>query len=428
MSTGLPKTRWNGKDAIASYGGKVSYPSLIYDGKKSEDEIISLVSQPLKTIWEGNNTVNKLYFADNLLVLRKLMEDDNVRGKVRLVYIDPPFATKSIFQSRALTDAYTDLLEGSNYIEFMRERLILIRELLAIDGSIYVHLDHNMAFYMKVIMDEVFGVSNFRNWITRKKSNPKNYTRKTFGNVSDFILFYTKSDEYVWNRSIDPWTKEHADKEYTYIEEGTGRRFKKVPIHAPGTRNGETGKAWKGKLPPPGKHWQYTPKTLDEMDERGEIFWSQNGNPRRKVYLDESKGIPVQDIWLNFKDAHNQNIKVTGYPTEKNPDLLKRIIEASSKEGDIVLDCFSGSGTTLEMAEFLGRRWIGVDSSPEAISTTLKRFIIGVEPMGDYVEKKGNNNSISVSSPKLFQIHNFVFFTTEEKVVEAEEIARKWLF
>jgi len=330
---------------------------------------------------------NRLYYGDNLPILASLLQNPSIKGNVKLIYIDPPFATNSIFQSRSQGDAYSDLLVGSHYIEFLRERLILLRELLAEDGSIYVHLDENMAFHIKVIMDEVFGREQFRNWITRKKCNPKNYTRKTYGNVSDFILFYTKSDTYVWNRSIENWTDEHALKEYQYIEKESGRRYKKVPIHAPGVRNGETGKPWCGKLPPPGKHWQFTPQTLDEMDKRGEIYWSPNGNPRRKIYFDTSEGIPVQDIWLDFRDAHNQNIHITGYPTEKNPDVLSRIINASSSVDDLVLDCFSGSGTTLAVASQAGRKWIGVDNSLEAIATTLRRFSKGLEPMGDFVDK-----------------------------------------
>ena len=202
-----------------------------------------------------------------------------------------------------------------------------------------------------------------------------------------FILFYTKSDDYVWHRPVDPWTKERAAKEYQYLEAGTGRRYKKVPVHAPGVRNGETGQPWRGMNPPPGKHWQYPPRTLDEMDARGEIYWSPTGNPRRKIYLDQSEGVPVQDIWMDFRDAHNQNIEVSGYPTEKNPNLLKRLIEASSNPADLVLDCFSGCGTSLNVASHLGRRWIGVDNSPEAIGATLRRFAKGLEPMGDFVSR-----------------------------------------
>ncbi|HEY7834882.1 MAG TPA: site-specific DNA-methyltransferase, partial [Ktedonobacterales bacterium] len=189
---------------------------------------------------------------------------------------------------------------------------------------------------------------------------------------------------------------------YQYVEAGTGRRYMKVPVHAPGTRNGETGKPWRGVLPPQGKHWQYPPATLDAMDARGEIYWSPTGNPRRKVYLDESQGIPVQDIWLDLRDAHNQNIKISGYPTEKNADLLARIIRASSNEGDIVLDCFSGSGTALVEAAHLNRRWIGIDNSAEAIGTTLRRFATGLERMGDYVPAQRKKRRTTLEPLPLF--------------------------
>ncbi|TSC54293.1 MAG: DNA methylase N-4/N-6 domain-containing protein [Parcubacteria group bacterium LiPW_30] len=396
MATGVPKTKWNGsqkKSAIVNSLPKPSEVCLAYAGKLPEAKI--LVTQAAETVllWPKEHEKdlhwrNRLYYGDNQPILAALLKDECVKGKIRLIYIDPPFATKSVFQSRSLTDAYCDMLSGSHYIEFLRQRLLLLRELLADDGSIYVHLDENMAFYIKIVMDEVFGAKNFRNWITRKKCNPKNYTRKVYGNVSDFILFYTKTDSYVWNRPVDLWTEERAEKEYQYTEEGTGRQYKKVPIHAPGVRNGETGKPWRGMNPPPGKHWQFTPDTLEEMDKRGEIYWSSTGNPRRKVYLDKSAGIPIQDIWLDFRDAHNQNIEITGYPTEKNSDLLTRIIQASSDSGDLVLDCFSGSGTTLAVASQLGRRWIGIDNSSEAIITTLGRFVHGTKPMGDFVKKK----------------------------------------
>ena len=141
-------------------------------------------------------------------------------------------------------------------------------------------------------------------------------------------------------------------------------------------------------MPPKGKHWQFTPEKLEEMDARGEIYWSSNGNPRRKVYLDQSKGVPVQDIWLDYLDINNQNTLVTGYPTEKNIDMLKRIIEASSSPGDLVLDCFAGSGTTLVAAEELGRQWIGVDIGEEAIATIKNRFQHGSKPIGDYRRKE----------------------------------------
>ncbi len=334
---------------------------------------------------------NRLYYADNLDVLAHLNQDPDVRGGVRLVYIDPPYATQTAFHSRSLAHAYEDIFDLSEYLEFMRERLILLRGLLASDGSLYVHLDAKMMFHVKILMDEIFGPSQFRNCITRRKSNPKNYTRKQFGNISDYILFYTKSDAYVWNRPVEPWT-DGRDREYQYRDPATGRRFMKVPVHAPGSRNGATGQPWRGRMPPPGKHWQFTPDTLDEMDARGEIYWSRNGNPRRKVYLDQSPGVSVQDIWLDFIDAHNQNIAITGYPTEKPVELLRRILQASSNPGDLVLDCFAGSGTTLVAADMLDRHWIGVDNAPEALKTMLHRFRHGTRRMGDYVGEAPPHN------------------------------------
>jgi len=412
VATGSPKTKWNGRTqepAVINATNSMSSVSLSYEGKRSESSILDTLPASIRLLWQDSaqrqeQPANRLYYGDNLPILASLLREPTIRGNVRLIYIDPPFATNSIFQSRSQGDAYSDLLVGAHYIEFLRERLILLRDLLADDGSIYVHLDENMAFHIKVIMDEVFGRQHFRNWITRKKCNPKNYTRKTYGNVSDFILFYTKSDNYVWNRPVDQWTDERADKEYQYVEKESGRRYKKVPVHAPGTRNGETGMPWRGKLPPPGKHWQFPPRVLDEMDARGKIYWSPNGNPRRKVYLDESDGVAVQDIWLDYRDAHNQNIGITGYPTEKNPSLLARIIQASSNPGDLVLDCFSGSGTTLAVASQLDRRWIGIDNSIEAIATTLRRFAKGLEPMGDFVTKESlQTEETSLHKPALWE-------------------------
>ena len=374
---------------------------LNYPGKKSVEDILATPPGRYVADPSQNTGDNRLYHGDNLPVLAALARDDSIAGKVRLVYIDPPFATAAAFESRKQRHAYNDHLIGPAFIEALRERLILLHHLLSNDGSLYLHLDGRMTFHMKVIMDEIFGEKNFRNCITRKKCNPKNYTRKTYGNVSDYILFYTKSDSFVWNRPVDEWDEARAAKEYQYVDE-SGRRYKKVPVHAPGVRNGETGKPWRGKMPPPGKHWQYTPSTLDEMDARGEIYWSPTGNPRRKIYLENSAGVPVQDIWMDMLDAHNQNIHVTGYPTEKNASLLTRIIKASSNPNDLVLDCYVGSGTTLEVASNLGRRWIGVDCSDEAIKTIRHRLAHGTERMGDFV----NGNKEAISLP-LFSISDY---------------------
>ena len=378
-----PKASSSKKSAAENAGFQLSY-----EGKKSLNEILSTPPgrYDYNPAYAGRDSKNRLYHDDNLPVLSSLIQDDSVCGKVKLVYIDPPFATAGSFESRKQEHAYDDNLTGTAFVEALRERLVLIHQLLAKEGSLYLHLDERKIFYFRIILDEIFGKNNFRGFITRKKSNPKNYTRKTYGNVADYILFYSKSDMYTWNRPFEQWDEARALKEYQYTEPD-GRRFKKVPVHAPGVRNGETGKEWKGMLPPPGKHWQYLPSKLDEMDAKGEIYWSPTGNPRRKIYLENSPGIPVQNLWLEMRDAHNQNIHVTGYPTEKNLLLLHRIIAASSNPGDLIMDCYSGSGTSLVAASDLGRNWIGVDRSNEAIKTTLHRFRHGTEPMGDFVNQ-----------------------------------------
>lgn len=380
MSTGVPPKR--------SVKQNQAPITLEYTGKHSEQWFLSKRVKPFHRISSQNGGGdNQFYFGDNADVLRYLLSQ-GYSGKVRLVYIDPPFATASDFVSKDQNFAYSDSLCGGDFIEFLRERLILLRELLAEDGSIYLHLDGNMAFRMKIIMDEIFGESNSRAFITRKKCSTKNYTRRTFGNVSDYIMFYSKSNSFVWNRPYTPWEEARMLQEYPCVEEKTGRRYKKVPIHAPGVRYGETGKEWRGKAPPPGKHWQYTPQKLDELDAAGEIYWSATGNPRRMIFCDPSKGVPIQDIWLDYRDSINQSQNTTGYPTEKNAEMLKMIVSASSLPGDIVLDCFAGSGTTLGAAFELGRSWIGADNSIESYRAILKRFTEGLERHGDYVSSR----------------------------------------
>lgn len=365
----------------------------------------------IQTSWHEGDGIKRLYHADNIDVLTALLDDENICGKVTLIYIDPPYNTGGAFETRDFKHAYDDRFTINSYLSFMRKRLELMRQLLSDEGSIYVHLDSNMVFHVKVMMDEIFGMNNFKGMITRKKCKSKNFTRKTYGNISDYILFYSKTEEPVWNRPYEEWSDEKILKEYPFVEEGSGRRYKRVPIHAPGTRNGATGAMWRGMMPPEGKHWQFTPDKLEEMDARGEIYWSSNGNPRRKVYLDRSQGIPVQDIWLDYLDVNNQNTLITGYPTEKNLDMLKRIVETSSRPGDLVLDCFAGSGTTLVAAEELDRQWIGVDIGDEAISTIVGRFRHGSHPMGDYVNKKKCKDRVSMT---LFDENDF----KEDKLIE----------
>jgi adenine-specific DNA-methyltransferase len=357
---------------------------LMYKGKEKEF-LSNIQSVPLQEVkrygdYPLDGWYNLLIFGDNLSVMKTLMNRSDIKGQVRLVYIDPPFSTKQVFKSGILRTstisssdedqiAYQDLLVGAEYLEFLRKRLILLKELLADNGSIYVHTDCKIGHYVKVLMDEIFGQEHFINDITRIKCNPKNFKRKGYGNIKDMILFYSKTDNFVWNGSYTNYTKEQLEKLFPKVDKD-GRRYTTTPLHAPGeTKNGPTGQPWRGILPPKGRHWRYPPAVLDELDRQGLIEWSKTGNPRKKIYADKHiRKIYRQDVW-EFKDPQYPT-----YPTEKNLEMLKVIIDASSNKEDIVLDCFSGSGTTLIAAEQLGRRWIGIDNSPKAIEITLRRL------------------------------------------------------
>ena len=174
--------------------------------------------------WHQGKGIKRLYHADNIDVLNTLLQDENVCGKVTLIYIDPPYNTGGAFETRDFKHAYDDHFTINGYLEFMRKRLELLHHLLSNEGSIYIHLDSNMVFHIKIMMDEIFGMHNFKGMITRKKCKSKNFTRKTYGNISDFILFYTKTEEPVWNRPYEGWNDEKILKEFPCIEEKTGRR------------------------------------------------------------------------------------------------------------------------------------------------------------------------------------------------------------
>ena len=344
---------------------------LEYDGKKSENDILnkSIKGYTLKEIKSYGNLrldgwKNILIFGDNFIALKLLLKNPQIKGKVRLVYIDPPFSTNQVFRagnnrtatiSRSDEDliAYKDTLSGAEYLEFLRERLILLKEILADNGSIYLHIDCKIGHYVKIIMDEIFGPDKFINDITRIKCNPKNFERKGYGNIKDMILFYSKTSKYVWNDPREELTEEDIKRLFPKID-SNGRRYTTTPLHAPGeTKNGPTGQPWRGINPPKGRHWRYPPEELERLNKMGLIEWSSTGNPRKKIYADDvlARGKKRQDVW-EFKDPPYPT-----YPTEKNLEMLKTIIEASSNPDDIVLDCFVGSGTTIVAAEKTGRRW-----------------------------------------------------------------------
>ncbi|WP_448518780.1 site-specific DNA-methyltransferase [Rhodoflexus sp.] len=326
----------------------------------------------------------------NLIQTNLLIHGDNIQGmnyllangfaqKIELVYIDPPFASNNIFtysdertstisNSKKDPIAYSDKFTRTQFLDFLGERLLLIRELLADNGSIYVHTDYKIGHYVKILMDDIFGIDNFRNDITRIKCNPKNFARKAYGNIKDMILFYSKTDSPIWNEPKQPYTAEDELKLFPKTD-AKGRRYTTIPLHAPGeTQNGNTSQPFKGVLPPKGRHWRTDVATLEQWDSEGLIEWSDNGNPRKKIYLDEQEGKRMQDIW-DMKDP-----QYPVYPTEKNADLLDLIIKTSSNRDSYVLDCFCGSGTTLRSAHMLGRKWIGIDASEQAIKMTTEKL------------------------------------------------------
>lgn len=325
---------------------------------------------------EKNKVIIK---ADNLKGLQWLI-DNGYEGKIDLVYIDPPFATGGTFSvdksGRVSTIsksadgqvAYSDTLKGEEFIEWLRKRIILIHKLLSSEGSLYLHIDYKIGHYVKVMLDQVFGIENFRNDITRIKCNPKGFHRVGYGNIKDMILFYSKSNNPIWNDVKQECAEEDIIKRYNKID-AQGRRYTTVPIHAPGeTKSGNTSQCFKGIYPPKGRHWRCSVEELEKLDEQGLIEWSANGNPRKINYADDHLSKKVQDIW-EYKDPSSPR-----YPTEKNLEMLMYIISNSSNPNSIVLDCFCGSGSTLYAAELTGRQWIGIDRSPIAIDVSRERF------------------------------------------------------
>lgn len=348
-----------------------------YRSRKSVDDIRSGPKAILNHAGEESSP-NKLIAGDNLNVLRALRDDPAVAGKVKLVYIDPPFATNTHFRigaarvstisaSKSDAVAYSDTLIDADFLNFLYERLVLLRDLMADDASIYLHIDGKIGHYVKVVMDDVFGRENFRNDITRIKCNPKNFDRKAFGNIKDVIYFYSKTARPIWNDPRAPLETADIETRFNKVD-AQGRRYTTIPLHAPGETKGKTGEPWRGILPPAGRHWRSAPEVLEELDRQGLVEWSKNGVPRKRLYADGGRGRKVQDVW-EFKDPQHPS-----YPTEKNLNMLKMIVEASSNEGDLVLDCFAGSGTTLVAAQALKRNWVGIDQSEHAIAAAKMRL------------------------------------------------------
>lgn len=367
---------------------KKEYELIYADKEREEDILADTMAVPLQKIKtfrngkNGNGWTNMLIFGDNHQVLKtllqmkqegKLKNADGTPG-VRLVYIDPPFATRQEFRGSQDQKAYQDKIAGARFLEFLRKRLVFLRELLSEDGSIYVHLDQKRGHYVKVMMDEIYGEPKFQNEIVWKKTTAPKEQASTFAYIHDSIFLYSKNSNPLFVPQYVPFREDYISTTYKYVEEKTGRKYGSFDLtqqgEGPPRRFGD-----KVLNPPPGKHWIWSQEKIDEAMKQGLIIFTNKGTPRVKKYLDEREGEPVKDIWIDILAIQAGSKEDTGYPTQKPEALLDRIIKASSNPSDLILDCFAGSGTTLAVAEKLGRRWIGVDCGKLAIYTMQKRLL-----------------------------------------------------
>jgi DNA modification methylase len=358
---------------------------------------------------------NYLYYGDNLDILRRYIKDESVD----LVYLDPPFnsnqnynvlfaeksGTLSTAQIKAFGDTWkwdtvasqthTDLVEaggrtsealqafrkllGTNdmlaYLTMMAPRLVELRRVLKPTGSIYLHCDPTASHYLKILMDAIFDVRNFRNeiiWRRYGAHNDVGQGSRHYGRVHDVLLFYTKSDLPEWNQVFTPLDPEYVKTTYRYVEPETGRKFRVTPLTGPGgAEKGNPVFEWKGHT----RAWRYSYETMERLDKEGRLYYSRTGYPGQKLYINESRGTPVQDVWEDIPSLSGAHAERLGYPTQKPEALLERIIQASSNPGDVVLDPFCGCGTTIAAAQKLGRHWIGIDITSIAINLIKTRLL-----------------------------------------------------
>ena len=358
--------------------------------------------------------MNTLYYGDNLDVLRRYIKDESVD----LIYLDPPFNSNANYnvlfaekngsqaaaQIKAFEDTwhwdqkaaeyYQEIVEGGGkvsqvmqafrtflgendmlaYLAMMAPRLVELRRVLKSTGSIYLHCDPTASHYLKLLMDAIFSPINYRNEITWKRTSAHS-SAKRYGPNADIIFFYTKSDKYQWNniriafddKFLKRFNRKDADGRQWYDDNLTGA----------GTTEGESGRDWRGfSVKKIGRHWRTTHEELEKLDKINYIYFPpNNGFPRLKRYLDEAEGILLQSIWTDISPINSQAQERLGYPTQKPQALLERIIQASSNEGDIILDPFCGCGTTISAAQNLKRKWIGIDITYLATNLIKHRLL-----------------------------------------------------
>lgn len=341
--------------------------------------------------------MNRLIYGDNLLTMQALLAGDeengvpSLRGKIDLIYIDPPFDSKADYRTKVVLPgaeleqkptvieqfAYSDTwADGTaSYLAMITPRLVLMRELLADAGSVYVHLDWHIGHYVKVLLDEIFGKDNFRNEIVWQRTGAHNDPDR-YGIIHDTIFFYTKTDQYFWETQYTPYTEEYINERFRSVEEGTSRKYWLNTLTAPA--HGRPGKpaVFFGveRTPPPGTMWRFTQNKIDELIGQGKIVTTKSGMPYIKQYLDESQGRPIQSIWNDVLPSKSGNERLD-YATQKPEKLLDRIIQASCPEGGVAADFFGGSGTVAAAAERLNRRWVVSDLGKPACMIMRKRLI-----------------------------------------------------
>jgi len=445
---------------------------LLWNGKTNEVtnvvlpfQIIEQIDEPRSDAKFGNQNslfdtsgrqitgwTNKLIWGDNKLILSSLKngplrKEIEAQGGLKLIYIDPPFDVGADFSidikigdgedEESFTKkpsvieevAYRDTWGkgADSFIAMIYERLRLMHDLLAEAGSIYVHCDYRVNSYMRLVLDEIFGKDNFINEITWRRSYSHNDGNK-FGIITDTIFLYSKSDKYIHNKIFIPRTGEQTEEEYSNIDELTGKRYKSVSMNAAGQGEarifGERGLI----NPPPGTHWRWSQERINEAIKNSIIFFTSNGTPRYKQFPENIEGKQVQNLWTDFMAISSQAQERADYPTQKPEELIERILKASSNENDLVADFFCGSGTTLAVAEKLGRKWIGSDLGKFGIHTSRKRMI-GVQ-RGLKKENK-NFRAFEILNVGRYERENFLAtnndLRAEEKSKQAERKEKEFV-
>ncbi len=353
---------------------------------------------------------NKLIWGDNKLILsslkagalRRQIED---AGGIKLIYIDPPFDVGADFSMDIEIGGETfhkepNLLEqiayrdtggrgADSFIAMIYERLILMRDLMHSEGSIYVHCDWRVTGFIRMALDEVFGRNAFINEVIWKRQSAKSGSfdgMGQFGRIHETVYFYSKTDRFTWNQQFAPYHESYIQDFYKYVEPETGRRYRLSDLTGAGPRQGDSGGPLKiGEAvvrPAAGRHWalgllpnETVQLAMDRLVAEKRIQFREGGMPQYKRYLDEMPGVSLQDMWTDVLSVAPQSEERLAYPTQKPEALMDRIIKASSNEGELVADFFCGSGTTAAVAEKLGRKWIVTDLGKFGIHTTRKRLI-----------------------------------------------------